>query len=700
MSVQVACRADTKRGINVTSLYDNVHSFFTFMAAHAAAAAVLCFFVALALLAAVFVLMHRLRRAGLAQDRLREQLADEQAWQSSIIDAMSDPVFIHPWRDEGYAAFVRVNHAACLQYGYKQEEFLAMSVADFLVPEDRHRYGSASFRAKLRQEKQLAYEMTVIGKNGRRIAVQVINRVIDLRGKPMLVSMAHDVSRRGRRETRLRLLSAAIAQTMEMVLIIDRDGLTQYVNPAFSENTGYQPDEVIGRKPDILRTEEYNQEFYEDLWRRLHSGETWRGALIKKKKDGGIIHIYATISPVRDTTGQITNFVAVGRDRTHELSLRARLREAAKMEAVGILAGGIAHYFNNILMVILGSGQLALRLLPDAHPAREELRQIITSGQRASELVRQLQDYSRHGGDELRPLQIQFVIKEGLKRLSDSLPPRTVIESDIDDNCPPVLADAGGIHQMLINLCAATRRRLPGHGGLFHVSLHWDEMGEDGLDVERYPLGQVHLRVIDRDSEGQADGQQASSPLPDDGAGLGLAIVSGIVERHRGRMLISEQLGGSRQVDIYLPVASTTPVAPAAPAMLVGRPLAPAARGHVLLVNDEPALLFNQRRWLELYGFTVTLCASSRGALEQYRQAPPQFDVVVSDFFMPEMTGLQLADEILAINPQAAIILCVDSGGEIDHRDMVRAPVKAVLAKPIRAHELVAAIHKALGKGK
>jgi len=677
----------------VTSLYDNVHRFFTFMAGHAAAAAVLCVFAAFTLLALVFTLWRRLRRAELERNRLRERLTDELAWQSSVVDAMSDPVFIHPWRDEGYAPFVRVNLAACQQYGYGQEEFLAMSAADFLAPEDCLRYSSASFRAKLRQEKQLAYEITIIGKNGRRIATQVISRVIDFRGQPMSVSIVHDVSGRGRDEARLRLLSTAIEQTMEMVLITDRDGVIQYVNPAFSENTGYQPDEVIGHQPDILRSGRHNQEFYQDMWRRLRGGETWRGTLINKKKDGGIMHEYATISPVRDASGQITNFVTVGRDRTHELSLRARLREAAKMEAVGILAGGIAHDFNNILMVILGSGQLAWRLLPDEHPAREELRQIITSGQRASELVRQLQNYSRHGGEELRPLQIQFVIKEGLKRLSESLPPATVIETDIDDNCPPVLADAGGIHQILINLCAATRRRLPGHGGLFQVDLHWDETSVDSLGRERYPLGRVHLRVTDRDDEGQANPRQTSNSSPDDGGGLGLAIVSGIVERHQGQMLISEKLGGSRQVDIYLPVAPGTPVTPAQTLVT------PVPGGHVLLVNDEPAILFNQRRWLELYGFTVTLCASGHGALEQYQQTPQNFDVVVTNFLMPQMTGLQLADEILTINPQAAIILCVDSGGEIDRRDMTKAPVKAVLTKPIKAHELVAAIRKTLNKG-
>jgi PAS domain S-box-containing protein len=679
----------------VTSLYSGVHYFFTFAAGHVAAVAVLWAFAVLALLSIVFVLKRRLRRAELERNMLHSQLADEQAWLTDLADAMSDPVFIHPWRDEGYAPFLRVNLAACQRFGYGREELNAMSAADFLTPEDCRRCGSASSRAELRQKKQQAYEVTIIGQNGRRVAIQVICRVIDFPAEPMLVTMIHDVPGRGRDEAQLRLLSTAIDQTMEMVLITNRDGLTQYVNPAFSENTGYQSDEVVGRRPDILRGERHDEEFYQDVWRRLDRGETWRGTLVHKKKDGGVMHEYATISPVRDAAGQITNFVAVGRDRTHELSLRARLREAAKMEAVGILAGGIAHDFNNILMVILGSGQLALRLLPGAHPAREELRQIIASGQRASELVRQLQDYGRHGDDELRPLQIQFVIKEGLKHVRDLLPPATVIEIDIDDNCPPVLADAGGIHQMLVNLCATTRRRLPGHGALFQVSLHWNEMGEDDLGRDRYPLGLVHLRVIDRDSEEQTNEQRTSNALPDDGGGLGLAIVSGIVDRHQGRMLISEKLGGSRQVDIYLPVASAMPVEPSMPVQAMSTP---ASGGHVLLVNGEPALLFNQRRWLELYGFTVTLCASCHGGLEQYRQAPRQFDVVVSDFLMPEMTGLRLADEILAINPRAAIILCIDSGAEIDHRDIAKAPVKAVLAKPIKAHELVAAIRKALGK--
>jgi PAS domain S-box-containing protein len=495
-------------------------------------------------------------------------------------------------------------------------------------------------------------------------------------------------------EARLRLLSAALDQVMETIMITDRGGVIQYVNPAFCESTGYQADEIVGLKPSILKTEQTDVALYREIWRRLDGGQSWRGDTTSGKKGGGVLHEYMSITPVRDAAGRISNFVAVGRHTGHERSLQKRLREAAKMEAVGILAGGIAHDFNNILMVILGGGQLAERLLPDDHPAKEELRRIVAAGRRASELVRQLQSYSRHGATELRPLRMQLVVKESLKHLRETLPPEVTIESDIDADCPPVAADATGIHQMLVNLWASAQYQCFGRPAwIFSVNLRQEHSA-----LTR--AASAHLRVITRTGDDQSEAKSRDDLPIDDGGGLNLAIVSGIVERHRGRILLSERFDGSRQVDIYLPLAQLEAEKPAVTTMAEppSALLPTASGGHVLLVDDEPAILFTARRHLELYGYTVTLCACGRDALEQYRQEPKRFDVVVSDCFMPGLTGLQLAREILAINPQAAIILLIGSGDENDRRQAENAPVQTVLTKPVEARRLVAAVQQAMGE--
>ncbi|MCD6588021.1 MAG: PAS domain S-box protein, partial [Candidatus Fermentibacteraceae bacterium] len=210
-----------------------------------------------------------------------------------------------------------------------------------------------------------------------------------------LVVVGRDITLRKNAEAERERLMMAIEQAAETIVITDPQGIIEYLNPAFEKVTGYSRDEVIGQNPSMLASGEHDLSFYQDMWETLTRGENWAGRIINKKKDGSFYTEEATISPVRDPSGDVINYVAVKRDITIEVKLEEQLRQAQKMEAVGQLAGGVAHDFNNILQVINGYAQLTLAEINKEHSAYEFVREIAKAGDRAQSLVSQLLSFSR-----------------------------------------------------------------------------------------------------------------------------------------------------------------------------------------------------------------------------------------------------------------------------------------------------------------
>ena len=283
---------------------------------------------------------------------------------------------------------------------------------------------------------------------------------------------------------KIRLL-AAIEQTSEVVVITDRVGRIQYVNPAFTVKTGYSRNEAMGQNPRILKSGEHDRDFYQRMWGILLEGRVWKGQLINRKKDGALFWEDVTISPVYDGEGLITNFVAVKRDITKEKSLERQLQQAMKMEAIGTLAGGIAHDFNNILSVMIGYGQMAKGRLDRDDPARTDIDQVLLAGDRAVDLVKQILTFSRQDTQEkFKPLYLQYVIKEVLKLLRSSLPMTIELHHSLQNDCHPILADASQMHQVLMNLCTNAFHAMEVKGGTLTISLQKKILCQNDLATE------------------------------------------------------------------------------------------------------------------------------------------------------------------------------------------------------------------------
>jgi PAS domain S-box-containing protein len=417
--------------------------------------------------------------------------------------------------------------------------------------------------------------------------------IYDDNGKiKFLVHTGRDVTQNLKDEAEKLRLSAAIEQTSEVVVITDKSGRIQYVNPAFSAKTGYSRSEAIGENPRILKSGEHNREFYKKMWDTLLKGGAWNGQLINKKKDGTLFREDATISPVFDGEGRISNFVAVKRDITREDSLERQLRQAMKMEAIGTLAGGIAHDFNNILSVMIGCGQIAKgRLSPD-DPVMKDTDQILQSGDRAANLVKQILTFSRQDTqDQFKPLAVQYLIKEVLKLLRSSLPATIELKHSIDNDCRPILADSSQIHQVLMNLCTNAKQAINGGYGRITVNLSEITVSGNGNDLACLLNGSgafVDLEVTDSGCGMDSRLRERifepffTTKAKNHGTGLGLAVVHGIVKKHKGEIVVNSVVGQGTTFHVYFPVHAVDMEVPQETAL-------PEYKGNerIMVVDDE-----------------------------------------------------------------------------------------------------------------
>lgn len=642
-------------------------------------------------------------KAEREKESLIQDLVNSENKFKSLFDSVNDAVFVHPLLEEGFGNFFEVNATSCQRYGYSREELLTKSMANLLVPEDAAWFGRPEYRRQLLESGSKIFETTSITKDGTLIPVEINANVVELQGKNVIIAIMRDRRERLRVEIENRRLVTAIEQSSEVVIITDPAGTIQYVNPAFERNFGYTIAEVIGQNPRMFKSGKHDPEFYRKMWKQLLRGETWRGMIVNKRRDGSFIQEHMTISPIKNSKKIVTNYVAVKRDISRELYLEKQLQQAAKMEAIGTLAGGIAHDFNNILAVILGSGQLARRKLAEDNPVQEELKQIVASGQRAAELVKQILTFSRQREDDLQPLQIQSGVKEALKLLRATMPANIQLETAIDNECQAILADASKIHQLLMNLCSNAKHAMGRNGGVLTVNLSQitvDDPENAGVAVAGLAKGR-YLDLMIRDT-----GNGMSPEVQDKifepffttkelggGTGLGLAIVHSIVESHNGRISVKSEPEAGTVVHIYFPVLTES-----SGIDLVKDELPSGGHERILLVDDEVALSQILQRWLELFGFTVTVCLDGQEALERFCQTPDGFDLIVTDMTMPRLSGLQLAEEVLRRKPDMPIILCTGYSDFADDEKAKQVGIKDFLLKPIDSRRLVQTITRALGK--
>ena len=381
--------------------------------------------------------------------------------------------------------------------------------------------------------------------------------------------------------------------------------------------------------------------------------------------------------------------------------LIAQLHQSQKMEALGALAGGIAHEFNNMLAVMLGFAELSQQQTPSHHPVWRNMEEIRKAGRRARDLVQQILTFSRRADVERTPTSIDQLIREVLQLLHASLPATISIQYRSHDDASSVLANANQLHQVVVNLCANAEYAMRETEGVLDLQLDTVEVDADSAADHPHLAPGSYVRLSVRDT-GQGIPPEVVPHIFEpfyttkgigEGTGMGLAIVHGIVLDHGGDLTVESEVGVGTTFRVYLPrLPGSTPM------RVDSQEPIPHGNWRILFVDDEEALVQAVQGMLSHLGYVVQGAHRSLEALEWFRAAPHDFDLVITDQTMPEMTGEALARELRRLRPDIPIIICTGFSYVIDEAKAQGLDVDAFLHKPIVLKELALAIEGVLAK--
>lgn len=545
---------------------------------------------------------------------------------------------------------------------------------------------------------QMDFEFPAIGR--RSFEVAYYPYFDSARAVSHVVVVSRDVSERVMVEEDRDRLAIAIEQTGEMVVITGPDGIVQYVNPAFEKQTGFCSLEIVGQKIGIIKSGKHDAAFYANLWKTILSGNVWRGTMVNCRRDGQEFHDSTTISPVKDSHGKIIHFVAVKRDITREVVQERNLIHSQKMQAIGTLAGGIAHDFNNILSAIQGFTELISMQIPESAQIEEELQQILTGCSRAHELVSQILTFSRQKEQKRQALSLQKIVTEVLKLISSTIPKTIEIISNIQDFPETISADSTQMHQVVMNLCTNAFQAIAGKRGTINVSVECKELDvEEAARLHPIQPGKTVILSV-QDSGIGMDSKTVSrifepyftTKLTGEGTGLGLSLVHGIVTDHEGIILVDSAPGNGTKFSIYFSCNREIGTEKEPP---VFKPQT--GTGCILFLDDEPSLVKLGTKSLGLLGYTVVGFTESLKALEAFKADPDRFDLVITDYMMPKLTGLEFAAEIRKVRPQKPILVCSgNDSGPLSRSCLDSLNILNLLRKPVKLSDLAKEIQKAI----
>jgi CheY-like chemotaxis protein len=370
------------------------------------------------------------------------------------------------------------------------------------------------------------------------------------------------------------------------------------------------------------------------------------------------------------------------------------------MEAIGTLAGGIAHDFNNILSAVIGYTEIALADMPEDTSQHRNLQEVLKAGSRAKDLVKQILTFSRQTEQELKPLQINQIVRETLKLLRASLPTTVKISQDIQSDSA-VLADPTQVHQVIMNLCTNAAHAMRTKGGQLKIDLSDVVLGGSFIEQHPYlsPGAYIKLRVIDT---GHGMEKAILDRIFDpffttkergEGTGMGLAVVLGIVKSHGGAITVESEVGKGSIFNVFLPV-----ILQEVDHEVKTRGPIPTGTERILFIDDEKSLVDLGQQILERLGYKVTIRTSSVEALELFMEQPEKFDLVITDMTMPNMTGDELAGKLMNIRADIPVILCTGYSERISRERAHRLGIKEFILKPIVMRELAKTVRGVLDK--
>lgn len=384
------------------------------------------------------------------------------------------------------------------------------------------------------------------------------------------------------------------------------------------------------------------------------------------------------------------------------LELQKRLQQALKMEAVGTMAGGIAHDFNNLLAIILGNAEIIQRKLSTGKPAERNLEHIKNATGRAIDLVKQILTFSRQEKQQLIPVDLSIALDDVLKLLRSTLPSSVEILRQGDSEPIFIRADTTQLQQVFINLYTNAAHAMD-EKGLIKVSLEELELATNEIPSDTCQQAGTYAKLsisdtgrgIDKETIGKIFDPFFTTKSVGKGTGMGLSVVHGIVEQYGGFIVVDSTVGQGTTFHVYFPALQE--IGPEAKA--VSKRLLPYGTERILFVDDEEHIATTCNELLKTQGYKVTSVTSSTNALDIFKANPDSFDLVLTDQTMPEMTGVELAVELLKAKPGLPIILCSGFSAKVTEGDAKKVGIRKFCMKPMSEEQLATVVRSALEEG-
>lgn len=505
-------------------------------------------------------------------------------------------------------------------------------------------------------------------------------------------------------KTRLQII---VETSRAGIILVDPKGIITFANQGMADMFGCSLDEMIGSSypehvhPDQRTTGD----------RRMHqliAGEISSVALERHylRCDGTDFWGFLSGRRHEDDNGNLISLVGIIADITEQKALEYELRQAHKMESIGTLTGGVAHDFNNILGVILGNTEMAINDLQEWNPAYSKLQTIKSASLKAAGIIRQLLNFSRKTEYELKPTDAILVIKDALKFLHSTIPKNIELRSHFMVTRAIILADPIQLNQVILNIFTNASQAMEETGGTLEITVETttlkDKIASDKANSRNnYNLPPGHFLKLTISDTGPGMDTQIIDRIFDPyfttkevgrGSGMGLAIVMGIVKSHGGRISVNSQPGKGSTFTIVFPIVTAKPVAPEVNNIIL------TGSETILFVDDEELLVNMTQEMLESLGYQTKAVIDPVEALEIFKVNSEQFDLVITDMTMPQMTGVKLFEKLREIREDIPVIICTGHSSVLDEEKARKLGIAAFVMKPVGMEEISSTIRQVLDK--
>ncbi|MCP4252215.1 MAG: PAS domain S-box protein [Candidatus Scalindua sp.] len=588
--------------------------------------------------------------------------------------------------------FLKANKRFCEITGYTELELLGHTFQDITHSDDLDIQHQARKRVLDGEASKYQIEKRYIRKDGTVVWVNLsVALTRDSSGKPdYFVSVIEDITERKKAEDQVRKLSHAVEQSSSTVVITDTKGNIEYANPKFTQLTGYSLEEAAGKTPRILKSGKISPEVYKELWKTIKSGKEWKGEFCNKKKSGELYWESASISPVKDENGEIANFIAVKEDITEQKKMEGALLQSEKLKSLGTITAGVAHEFNNILAVVMGSAEVLEGGFKDEQELKRGLKAIIEAGDDGAGIVKRMLSFSKAELSESD--YISFDINDLIKQAMEFTMPRWKnmaqsknIKYDISTagvtDTPEVLCNPTELREVFVNLIHNSLDAMP-DGGTIAMSTrcirYEGELKGDFIEITFADTGKGMSEEVKR----KIFDPFFTTRRPH-GTGLGMSVTYGIMKRHGGKIEVESEVGKGATFTLQIPIrkGAVQEVVPSESVQEIET-----KRLYILVVDDEQEICDILSTFLTKKGHTVKVVSNGAEAIELSRRE--EFDLVLCDLAMPDVTGYDVIKALNKLDKRPKVV--ISTGWDEKLKPLDKEPLKAdlIIKKPFNLKEL------------